>query len=613
MDVFFVISGFLITTLIAKGIETGTFSFGAFYYRRAKRLLPPAYVVLLLTAIAAPFFIAAVEMEEFKAQLVGALTFTANIALWLQSGYFDGAAGSKPLLHFWSLAIEEQYYFVMPLLLALVPRRFWVPVVAVVVAISAAACFWFAYRDPSFAFYMPFTRIWELGIGSLGALVMVPVGRWLSLARIPAVIAIVAVPAFPTGLPHPTLDALIVCVATLVLIKGATGHSFERSIPVRGLAWVGDFSYSLYLVHWPVLVFTQAGYLGETPLTARLAAVGISLVLGYLLYLFVEEPFRRNFAGINSRRIAAIGLAAFVVGLAPFASSAVAPRDDRDFAHLLRQNLGIGRQCGFGEKYEWPGYVPEECKTKPGAKILTWGDSYARAWTTALLKPLSARGIQQATMARCDPLSYMARYSEGGAEAEQWDRAYTEECIRFIREVGAYIARSDEIEIVVLAGRFQSVLSPNTTILVDDGGITEHKPSVTLIAKGLARTVEMVRKAGKKVVVLAPPPADGSEIGACLERKARRTITFVELSTCDLSLREVRAYRKPVRNMLKRVARDADVDVIDLYNFFCDATTCKTEIDGIPLYRDSGHLSVDGARLVGERTNLGKRVLRAAR
>lgn len=130
VDVFFVISGYLITGLVCRALERGEFSFGEFYYRRAKRLLPAAYVTLLVTGLLAPVILNDAELRDFFAQLIGALTFSSNVVLFLQSGYFEGAADLKPLLHIWSLSIEEQYYFLLPAALVLLPQRFRLPAIS---------------------------------------------------------------------------------------------------------------------------------------------------------------------------------------------------------------------------------------------------------------------------------------------------------------------------------------------------------------------------------------------------------------------------------------------------------------------------------------------------
>ncbi len=180
VDIFFVLSGYLITRLIVASMARGDFSFGRFYLRRAQRLLPAAYVTFLATALLVPFFLTSTEIQEFRQQMLGALSFTANVVLWRQSGYFEGIADLKPLLHTWSLAIEEQYYFMLPLLLAWVPRRWWLSGVMTMVGLSLLLCLHQVSARPDAAFYLLPTRMWELGVGSLGALLVVT-SRWQRL------------------------------------------------------------------------------------------------------------------------------------------------------------------------------------------------------------------------------------------------------------------------------------------------------------------------------------------------------------------------------------------------------------------------------------------------
>ena len=170
VDVFFVISGFLITGLVADGIERRTFRLTDFYFRRAKRLLPAAYATILMTALAAPWFLNQQELRDFAMQVVGALTFTANIVLWQQTGYFEGASELKPLLHMWSLALEEQYYLLLPAAFLFLRRTLWLPAVVALLLLSLALCLLGVSFKPIASFYLLPTRAWELLIGSMGAL-----------------------------------------------------------------------------------------------------------------------------------------------------------------------------------------------------------------------------------------------------------------------------------------------------------------------------------------------------------------------------------------------------------------------------------------------------------
>lgn len=173
VDVFFVISGYLITDLICRQLDAKQFSFAEFYWRRAKRLLPAAYATFALTTLAMVYLATSTELFSYLQQLIGAVTFTANFVLAGQINYFDTNAALKPLLHIWSLAVEEQYYFLAPLILWGTPKNLRVRVIAALLVISLVLCFAFARSKPSFAFFMLPTRSWEISIGALAALVSI--------------------------------------------------------------------------------------------------------------------------------------------------------------------------------------------------------------------------------------------------------------------------------------------------------------------------------------------------------------------------------------------------------------------------------------------------------
>ena len=182
VDIFFVLSGFLITALVARHVNAGEFSFARFYWRRAWRLLPAVYATIALCIAAAPSLLTSYEMRDFAAQVWGAITFSANIVLWLQTGYFERTAELKPLLHVWSLSIEEQYYLVLPALLFFVGRSKWLTLASVITAASLAACLFVSVQSVAAAFYWVPTRAWEMSIGSVAAL-LVPALASLALSR----------------------------------------------------------------------------------------------------------------------------------------------------------------------------------------------------------------------------------------------------------------------------------------------------------------------------------------------------------------------------------------------------------------------------------------------
>lgn len=612
VDLFFVISGFLITGIIRKEIEAQRFSFVNFYFRRAKRLLPAAFVVVAFIIICAPFVLTDVALSDLKGQVIGAVFFISNFVAWEQTGYFEAVADTKPLLHFWSLAVEEQYYLVMPLLLFFVPRKAWFSVVTSIVLASFGLSVYLALHYPDAAFYLTLTRMWELGLGSLAAIASLQVGsnRRFSLARIPAVLALVIIVFHPTGLPHPGLDALIVCIATLVIILGHNASSWENIWPIKAIARIGDISYSLYLVHWPVLVFTRAAYQDEPPQSAILIAVALSLILSAALYRFVEEPFRKNNPTRRRSYVGGLVACSAVIAVSPFIM-AEATTSEVDYNHIRRNNYGIAFECSL--KTSEPFSIKKSCKTTDHPKILVWGDSYAMAWSSVLVGKLREHGLQQITMGGCDPLNRVARVDKKTNSPYNID--YAKSCMRFNSNVLTYAKESKDIETVVIAGRMQTPLSTSNRLLTNPEG-EEYKTidvSPEVVTKALASLAEELHKAGKKVVFIAPPPANGSDIGACLERRARGKVSLGPQSDCNITMDDNRRYRGQTLDVMAAAADLAKVELLDIFGFLCKDGLCQTQIDGTILYRDYSHLTYSGSALIGERSSLANEVLEMAR
>jgi peptidoglycan/LPS O-acetylase OafA/YrhL len=606
VDVFFVISGFLITGLIKVQLEQGRFSFWEFYYRRAKRLLPAAYVVIALTTLAAPFFLSDLGLREFGYQVLGALTFTGNIALWLQSDYFAGAAETKPLLHVWSLAVEEQYYLLLPAFLALTPRRLWFSGIILLLVGSLTFCLYLVNRNPSAAFYLLPTRFWEMAIGSVGALLSAsyPLRSGLSWLRLPALAILLIIPIMPVGGPHPGIDAVLICVGTLVLLLAPT----KDNIAVRCLSKVGDLSYSLYLIHWPVLVYVRAAWLTEPPAEAIYAALVFSFVASWVLYRFIEEPFRRGFLTTQKRLLSGLAAASVVLGLSPSVLIA-ATTSDIDFTRVRRHNHGLGSACVF-KPGSPPKDIPQRCQTTDKPRLLIWGDSYAMAIAPGLAETAGETGLAQLTMSACGPAIGAARFEKGSTS--RYGRAFAENCIRFNDSVLDILRRKSEVEVVAISSPFSTALGPNR--LVRNGtGFEETQNSMDQAAADIRALVDAVRAAGKKVVIVAPPPSIGIDFGECVERKLQGRVILGNYSDCQMPLSAALSVRAPILEFLRQVSQKANVEVISLYDVLCDEMMCKTEMGGKLLYRDQGHLSYDGSKIVARRAALAEKIIKAAR
>lgn len=604
VDIFFVISGFLITGLVRKSIERGDFSFTQFYFRRAKRLLPAAYVTFLVTVLCAPFILGSEELNDLVAQVVGAVTFTANIVLWQQAGYFEGPAELKPLLHVWSLSIEEQYYFLLPASLVLIPRRFWLPAAILTAMLSLALCIVGGYWKPIATFYLLPTRAWELAIGSIGALVIdrQAVRQLADRLFWPSAVVLALTPFLSIEGNHPGIAALLVCVATLLLIlSGRLAHSKSR--PVTALARVGDMSYSLYLVHWPIFAFLSNAWVGaipgELPLHLSLPAIGLSGVLAYLLYRYVEDPIRRadlSFSWPILRRTAIVSVA---LTLLPF-GIARAFETSIDFDHLRRTNVGLHGSCDAKVFTGDP-----RCMTSPSASLLLWGDSYAMHLAPGLQAEGGASpGVIQATRSTCGPLLGVAPVEK--LYRKGYNEAWAKSCIAFNDSVLHYLAEHPHIGTVVLSSAFRPYVDPRDHRLLQRQGreFTSIEPGIAAAAEALARTISEIRALGRRVVVIAPPPALDFNIGTCLERSGQARLVLGAPEDCTVARAEYEMLHAPILTLLATIEQTENVSVIRFDTALCDAKQCRTRLDDTPLYRDSGHLSYDGSRALAKQIAL---------
>ena len=607
VDIFFVVSGFLITGMIGRAIAEGNFSFGAFYFRRAKRLLPAAYVTFAVTALASVLLLDRGEWIDFSHQLAGAVTFTANFVLWKQTGYFEGAAALKPLLHVWSLSVEEQYYLLAPATMVLLPRRWWTGAAVAVFAASFVLYLWLAQRAPSTAFYLLPTRAWELALGSLAALL-----PWSERARkrmvllsLPALLALFAVPVWSLGVPH-LLKLPLVCLATFVLIA-RTEHYESNSPLVGALARVGDASYSLYLVHWPIMALLNNFTVGDPSLgrptdSMLLAAVVAAFALGYLLYRHVELPMRRMPLQPSGKVLLPALAASLLLATAPLAAGTRA-WTGRDFVQLRLDNNGYGLACESGKAYQ---PIPE-CRNAKAPRLMMWGDSFAMHLVPGLAATTKG-GVAQATKSVCAPFLGLAQV------VPAYPRPYAEDCIAFNDSVLAYLAKTQSVQVVALSSPFYPYFDPQRRLLVrEQGKLVDRDPSQDIAIAAMRETVARLRAVGKRVAVVAPPPSSGLDMTHCLERRMSRSKVDRDLFDCSIRVSDYHASKAQTLAFLARMEKEADVPVVRFDPVLCTAQSCAVELDGAIVYRDEGHFSHEGSIAVAKRMQLGRLLERVAR
>ena len=469
VDVFFVISGFLITGLIMREIAAGRFSIRQFYWRRAKRLLPASIVVLLLTALAATVLLTNGELEEFRSQLLGAVTFTANFVLWRQTGYFESAADAKPLLHMWSLSVEEQFYLVVPATLLLIAKRWWTALITAGTIASAALCFYMVEAHPAAAFYLLPTRAWQLGIGALAAIVAARSElRERPLVGLLAIAAILGLAVDPLDPVHPRGGALLASLATAAAILARPAF-LNRGPVAHGIARVGDISYSLYLVHWPLFAFANVLYVGErAPWLVSAGLVAASLQLAWLLYVTIESPIHRSRLEPRLAMVSAL-VACTALVLVPPALAGHFRTGDTDWQRVMRANVGLGPECDYKGLF-----APQpNCMTDPEPAVLVWGDSIAMMMLSGIVNGGDeSPSVIQATRSACGPVvGVRPQVSKTISEAS------AEECLRFNESVLSYAIASHSISHVVLSKRIPSV--PSSVLPSERRKVPAHSPSLT--------------------------------------------------------------------------------------------------------------------------------------
>lgn len=594
VDVFFVISGFLITGMVLRGLEQGTFSFREFYLRRARRLLPASFATLAVTTVLSVFLLTPADFADYAKQLIGALTFSANIVLAKQTGYFAAQAESKVLLHIWSLSLEEQFYFVAPLLLWLTPRRAW-PWLLVCAAAGSAAGYFLLMGNSGllglrpnsaakFAFFMLPTRAWELLIGSVVAWAMMrrphaeaPVfARYAALVLICGTMLLGGRVAGPAG-----LEALLVTIATAVTLVGG-GEWLGRNKLTTSVAKIGDWSYSIYLVHWPLFAFAFILYLGDSPpVLLSLGLVLLSILLGWTQYRLVEQRFLVA-RGLGRRAWLAIG-----GGAATLAASAIAMATSAIPAVGMEPQPGLSRSCD----QRGPIYadVPD-CRIGRSPNVVLWGDSYAMHLVPGLRKAMGTDWeFVQATKSACSPVLGLAHVKE------TYTRSWAEECAGFNQNVVAALARMPSVRSVVLASSWVQIFVNSGQQLYVDGSV---QPWSSRTARDhLVETIRVVQATGSHVVIMGPTAIAPYDVGACNVR-ASSGRPVARSGGCNPSLADVDDRIGAVVRELRAAAVETGATLLLPSSVMCPGEECISVVDGKSVYRDRGHLTPYGSEYV---------------
>lgn len=619
VDVFFVISGYLISSILYRQQHDGSFSIVQFYQRRVRRLFPALATVILATVVFGYFALNAAEYRRLGNHAASAILFLVNFKLMGESGYFDLASYTKPLMHLWSLAVEEQFYLAWPVMLLLLARLRIARGLALALLALASLGFavWLSEIRPDVSYYHPIARFWELLAGALVAWLHVSTGRpelpgaggSPALRDVCACAGLLLVASamlfFDAKGAHPGWVTLWPVAGAALLIAAGPQALANRWLAARGLVLVGLISYPLYLWHWPMLAYVRIMGSGEPPQAYLLAAAALSVLAAWATYRWIETPVRLGAGVWRSTRGWLVGMGSLAV-----LSTAIAVGEGWPGRPVLRHMQALEAQLVRSERRDdaclqlfAPGTAPVYCRLQPaGERMLALlGDSHAHVLFDGVAELAAGRGHGTLLLANsgCPPL---AGAVTGRTESER------RQCARDIEKLLDAVLRDKRVVSVVLATRGPQYLDGTGFGPVEAhynyppiaaetaSGDPNHADPARVFGQGLLRTAARLHRRGIAVTYVLQVPELGVPAVDCLGRPlalaTRREPCSVDYGAYA---RRMQDYRGLVRGL---AATAPYLHIVDLEHLLCDGVRCSGMRGGQLLYADDNHLSVNGSRLV---------------
>ena len=620
VDVFFVISGYLITTILLNELEAGNFSIVRFYERRARRILPALFFIMFLCLPFAWFWLLPQDMKSFSQSLVAVSVFASNILFWRTSGYFDTATELKPLIHTWSLSVEEQYYVLFPLFLLVAWKlgRRWIAVLLFTIAvISLALAQYFSTRSPSAAFYLLPTRAWELMIGALVAFYYTEHNikkHRHSFSQIFSLIGLAlityAIVAYNNQTPFPSIYALAPTLgAALIIVFSTKDTLVGKLLSSKLFVGVGLISYSAYLWHQPMFAFARHRSLDEPSLWLMCALAIAALPLSYLTWRFVERPFRNKhtfnrkqvfiFAFIGSFMFGGVGLIGHITNGSPnrfqfainYPDMTLFEDQVKECWLDIKKNPSIDSGCKIGARNE-------------DAKFAVIGDSHAGALLYGLdleAKRNNLSGLSY-TYRSCPPL-------KNTDPLKITDDDFI--CLKFRNSFFSSLSLNNHIpEIIVINARWALLMEKkryqNNKGVVEPGDdwIWDLDPASyrESMAKSIADSIKDILANGKKVILIYPVPEMAWDVPSRL-RKVQLYNGAVNPEDASITQESFQKRTRSAYDALDSIGDYKNLIRIKPENLFCtnhSSSICIAHLDGKPLYFDDDHLSNLGSNLISK-------------
>jgi len=592
VDVFFVISGYLITTILIEDIENKKFSIISFYERRMRRILPALILVMLVCIPFSWIWMLPNQVKDFSQSLVAVSLFMSNILFWLEDDYFDNNSEKKPLIHTWSLAVEEQYYIIFPLFLIFAwrlgkDRVFWI--IVIIALISLIFSEWCWRKDISTNFFLAPSRAWEIFAGSITAFIVQKRGVIKNnlLSLIGLILIIFSIFIFNEKTPFPSIYTLVPVTGVMFLILFASSDTFVAQIlSNRIIVGLGLISYSLYLWHQPLFAFTRIRFSEEPSKIIMMMLTALSFILALLSWRYIEKPFRNKnlvsrFKIIIFFLIFGISIITFGL-LAHFYPKKLIP--NYGWVKILEGNTGLSDKCDFKKRQIIP---KKECVTSLQPMLAIFGDSHAMHLVDGFNDKFRKNyGIIQLTKSGCAPLIKIA----------QEDNRY-EDCVNFNSISLNYLKKNKYIKVVAISSSF-NLLAENTSILFNGMRFSDNEKKIQLVTNSLKNLIEELNQSGKSVVLFSTTPLfpkKNLNPGECV---LRAKMVNKDLQSCDFV--ELKRFRNKALIVFDNINING-LFKIDLAKQICTSTKCKPYFNNLPIYGKGGHLSRDGAKYLSNK------------
>jgi peptidoglycan/LPS O-acetylase OafA/YrhL len=593
VDVFFVISGYLITKTISEDVDAGIFSFRKFYMARIRRIVPALITVVLASFVIGALSMAPAAFQELSDSALAAIASVSNLYFWFSSGYFDTASISKPLLHTWSLGVEEQFYFIWPVLLVAAVRlsRQWRAACVAVFALCSliASQMWLSV-DPSGAYYLLPFRAFELAAG--GFLIFFPPSRVVRFESVRGFglvsgVGCILAPSllFTLETPFPGLAACLPVFGAMLAISFGQDSFGSPMLTNPVSVWIGKISYSIYLTHWPLLVFAKYVLMRDLSGVEVLACLVATVVISKLLYTFVEQPFRRKSLGtfaMPSRQVLLLASLGVVAVSVP-ASSASFNGGWKWRLHKYQRLAfrGIDNPKKF-HKVFYGGIactIPRcEARARKGHRVYVIGDSHARALYAGFIKAFP--GIDFVFYGPDACPFYSRKFTSRDVFSAACNRAKT----KAFREIQQHPA-----PIILTQHWAPRVASPHYSVQDANAKPLKFKGANDFASFLSGQLADLHALIGSRpMIVIGGVPRYGSEYSPsdCVSRPFQR-------KGCATSKRENPriALQETINGAIDSSLGD-HVRFIDPYDFLCDRKSCRNLDDNKrPIYSDDSHLS----------------------